>query len=104
MFFFNKKSNNTIRVNELENYIGKVNLIDIREPYEYSAGHVQTAKNIPMNTLLTIPEKYLDKNKEYYIICQSGGRSTSACNYLSKLGYNVINVVGGTGSYRGNLV
>jgi rhodanese-related sulfurtransferase len=45
--------------------LGKVNLIDIREPYEYKGGHLPTAKNISMDTILDQPEKYLNKSKEY---------------------------------------
>ena len=103
MFLFSKKNNNAIKVNEIKDYLGKISLIDIREPFEYSAGHIPTAKNIPMNTLINNPEKYLDKSKEYYIVCQSGGRSSSTCNFLSKQGFNIVNVSGGTGSYTGKL-
>ena len=102
MFLFGKKSNNSINVNEINN-LGKVSLIDIRETFEFRSGHIPTAKNIPMNTLINDPAKYLDKNKEYYIVCQSGNRSNTACNLLLKQGYNVINVAGGTGSFTGKL-
>ena len=96
---FNKKNFNTISVHEIGELLGKVNLIDIREPYEYKNGHVPTAKNVPMSAILSRPEKYLDKSREYHIICQSGGRSTMACNELADKGYNIVNVQGGTGSY-----
>ena len=85
----------------MDNLIGKVSIIDIREPYEYSSGSLKTAKNIPMGNLLNSPDKFLEKSKEYYILCQSGGRSSGACRTLSKLGYQVVNVAGGMGSYVG---
>lgn len=100
-FLMNKKFN-SIKVNEIDG-LGKINLIDIREPYEYKSGHVPNAKNIPMNKVLESAEKYLDKEKEYHIICQSGGRSTRTCGILASKGYKVINVSGGTGGYRGIL-
>lgn len=96
---FNKSKFNTISVHDIDDLLGKVQLIDIREPYEYSSGHIPTAKNIPMNVILSTPEKYLDKSNEYHIICQSGGRSTMACDELARKGYNIVNVQGGTGSY-----
>lgn len=103
MFTFLKKHNfDSISVNEISDKT--INLIDIREPYEYSAGHVPSASNIPMSNLLSQPEKYLDKPKTYYIICQSGGRSSKACGELSSMDYHVVNVSGGTGSYQGKLV
>ncbi len=102
MFDFLKKDNSSIiNVNDMDNLLGTVELIDIREPYEYKSGTLKTAKNIPMGNLLNAPNKYLIKDKTYYIMCQSGGRSSNACSVLKKQGYNVINVIGGMGSYAG---
>ena len=99
---FNKKSGKIINVNDIDNLIGKINLIDIREPFEYRRGSIKSAKNIPMGELLESPDKYLKKDKEYHIICQSGGRSSRACNELTRLGYDVVNVAGGVGTYAGS--
>ena len=99
--FLKRADSKVINVNDMDNLIGKVELIDIREPYEYKSGSLKTAKNIPMGTLLTSPEKYLTKDKTYYIMCQSGGRSGGACRALTKQGFDVINVAGGMGSYVG---
>ncbi|MGL5086235.1 MAG: rhodanese-like domain-containing protein [Clostridium sp.] len=103
MFEFFKNSNaKIINVNDIDNLIGKIDLIDIRETYEYSSGSIKTAKNIPMGSILSQPEKYLKKDKEYYIVCQSGGRSRKAVSDLTNLGYDVVNVAGGVGSYSGS--
>jgi len=83
--------------------LGKINLIDIREPNEYKRGHLPTAKNIPMDKILSESEKYLDKSKEYHIICHSGARSSRTCGILKKKGFDIINVSGGTGRYRKTL-
>lgn len=99
--FFKRDDGRAINVNDIDNLIGKVELIDIREDYEYKGGSIKSAKNIPMDKLLNEPDKYLSKSKEYYIMCQSGGRSTRACNNLKSQGFNVVNVVGGMGSYIG---
>lgn len=101
-FLFNNDVK-SIGVNEIDNLIGKINLIDIREPYEYKAGHLPTAKNIPMDKIISEAEKYLDGSKEYYIVCHSGARSSRACGILERKGYNVTDVIGGTGRYRGKL-
>ena len=102
MFDFLKRDDSkVINVNDMDNLIGKVELIDIREPYEYKSGSLRTAKNIPMGNLLASPEKYLIKDKTYYIMCQSGGRSGRTTKELTKQGFNVINVAGGMGSYVG---
>lgn len=99
---FNKNSGKVINVNDIDNLIGKIDLIDIREPYEYKTGSIKSAKNIPMGDLLNDSEKYLNKDKEYHIVCQSGGRSSTACNKLRGLGFDVVNVAGGVGSYVGS--
>lgn len=97
--FLEKNKFKSINVNDLDGVLGKINLIDIREPYEYNNGHVPSAKNIPMNSILKETDKFLDKSKEYHIICQSGGRSSKTCSELTEKGYKVINISGGTGSY-----
>ncbi|WP_312891127.1 rhodanese-like domain-containing protein [Clostridium thailandense] len=66
-------------------------------------GHLPKAKNIPMNKILSESEKYLDKSKEYHIICQSGVRSLRTCKALKKQGFNIVNVSGGIAHYRGDL-
>lgn len=101
--FLSQNKFNSVSVNELDQLLETINLIDVREPYEYKEGHITSAKNIPMNNILLQPEKYLDKTKEYHIICQSGGRSSKVCSKLASDGYKVINVSGGTGGYRGTL-
>lgn len=99
MFSLFKKKYNSISTEELSEKIGKINLIDVRENYEFKSGHVPKAKNIPMGLILADPEKYLVKDKEYHIICHSGGRSSRTCSSLSSLGYQVVNVIGGTRAY-----
>ena len=102
MFDFLKRAQGkVINVNDIDNLLGKIDLIDIREKYEYASGSRKGSKNIPMGDLLNDPEKYLNKNKEYYIMCQSGGRSARATSVLSNQGFDVINVAGGMGSYVG---
>ncbi len=100
--FFKRDDSKVINVNDMDELIGKVELIDIREPYEYQSGSLRTAKNIPMGNLLTSPERYLIKEKTYYIMCQSGGRSGRTTRQLTKQGFTVINVAGGMGSYVGS--
>jgi len=100
--FLMKSSGMIVNVNDMDDLLGKVELIDIREPYEVKSGTLKTAVNIPMGTLLGNPDKYMSKEKTYYIMCQSGGRSGQAVKALSKLGFDVVNVAGGMGSYSGS--
>ncbi|MGB4661333.1 MAG: rhodanese-like domain-containing protein [Mobilitalea sp.] len=99
--FMLKEDSKMIKVNDMDNLIGKVELIDIREPYEYKNGSLKTAKNIPMEHILTNPDKYLSKDKTYYIMCHSGARSSRTTRELTRKGFNVINIEGGMISYTG---
>ena len=96
---FGKKNYKSVSAAELTPSKGKLNLIDIREKGEYKGGHIPGAKNIPMAELLGQPEKYLNKETEYHIVCHSGKRSRRASETLSKLGYKIVNVMDGTMSY-----
>lgn len=99
---FKRDTGKSINVNELDKLLGSIELIDIREPYEFHGGSIRTAKNIPMGNLLSEPGKYLKKDKPYYIMCQSGARSQRTCSILSKHGFDVINVSGGISTYAGS--
>jgi len=99
--FLQKSTGKTIRMNDIDPLVGKVALLDIREPYEYKAGTLKTAKNVPMNELMANPEKYMKKETTYYVFCLSGSRSQFACRKLSAEGYDVINMLGGMGIYCG---
>ncbi len=99
--FLKKEDNKVIHVNDLDNLIGSIELIDIREPYEYQGGTIRTAKNIPMGNLLSNPDKYMIKDKTYYIMCHSGARSNRTTRLLQKQGFDVIDVAGGMASYVG---
>ncbi|MBE6049972.1 MAG: rhodanese-like domain-containing protein [Clostridium sp.] len=90
-----------IDINEIDDYIGKINLIDIREHHEFRSGSIKTAKNIPMGELLEDPDMYLEKNKEYYIMCRSGVRSARTCKELKAKGFNVHDVTSGIILYEG---
>lgn len=78
-----------------------LNVIDVREVLEYKlGGHIPGAKNMPLSKL---QKKYteLDKNEEYYVVCQSGGRSQQACQFLEQAGYKTTNVLGGMSMWSG---
>ena len=62
-------------------------IIDIRENYEYKMGHIDNSINVPMDLILLVPEKYLKKNKVYYLICDKGIYSNEVSEKLNKMGY-----------------
>ena len=80
----------------------KLNIIDVREPYEYAEQNIG-AMNVPLNTL---PQKLAElekfKDEEVIVHCRSGARSASAKAFLEQQGFsNVRNLVGGMLAYQG---
>ncbi|MDF2543188.1 MAG: rhodanese domain protein [Herbinix sp.] len=96
-----QKESTSIHVNEIDGLMNQINLIDVREVFEFETGSIQSAQNIPMNQLIKMPEKYLEKEKKYYVMCQSGMRSARTVAALQKAGYEVVQVRGGVGGYTG---
>ena len=74
----------------------KIQLIDVREKDEFSAGHIPKAKNIPLGIVAEKIEKYVpNKEETIYVYCHSGMRSAKACKELTNLGYNHVYNLGG---------
>jgi rhodanese-related sulfurtransferase len=77
-------------------------VVDVREIDEYTDGHIPGAINVPLSELT---EKFssITKHETIYVVCQLGGRSARACEFLSNLpefdGSHFINVVGGTAAW-----
>lgn len=67
----------------------KAQLIDLREPKEYEAGHILGARNIPM-TQMNQRHKEIRPDLPVYLYCQNTGRSARAALMLKKKGYNQI--------------
>ena len=62
--------------------------------------NIPTSKNVPVNFLLTNPNLYLNMQDRYYIYCEYGSTSSSACEKLRRKGYNVVNIIGGYNEYK----
>lgn len=78
-------------------------VIDVREPYEFAAGHVPKAINVPLGQLRGRVAEF-DADAETYVICQSGNRSAQGTKLLTKAGFTAVaNVAGGTSAWSGKL-
>ncbi len=70
-------------------------IIDVREPEEYSSGHIDTAINIPPAKMMQgLPIELADVPKDEQIIlyCRSGARSNTSIQILGQYGFtNLIN-------------
>jgi rhodanese-related sulfurtransferase len=75
-------------------------LIDVREAYEFQAGHAKGARSIPLSQLQQRVGE-IEPTKTVLLICQSGGRSLSAQALLQRRQYaDVRNVLGGTSAWQ----
>ncbi len=73
-----------------------VQLVDVRTPNEFKAGHLANADNVNVfdGNFMTQMAKY-KKDEPVYVYCRSGGRSMKAARKLKAQGYNVVNMNGG---------
>ena len=78
----------------LRRLTGRV-LVDVRQPDEYVEGHVPGAVLVPLDEVPARVEE-LRTLAPFDVICRTGSRSLHAAEYLSTVGIQAANVVGGT--------
>jgi rhodanese-related sulfurtransferase len=88
---------------EVSGKLGKLLIVDVREPQEYTAGHIPGAINIPRGVLEFKLDQFpdlQDRNREVVLNCQGGGRSALATAAMQELGFkNAVNLAGGFGAW-----
>ncbi len=71
-------------------------LVDVREPYEYAAMHIDGSLNVPRGILEaacdygyeeTVPELADDRERDIIVICRSGYRSVLAAYTMRMMGF-----------------
>ena len=75
-------------------------VVDVRDPGEYSAGHILGAKNVPLSRL---DDGELAKRKDRPVIvyCDGGERAGKAISALKKQGFaRVVNLSGGIKAWQ----
>lgn len=72
-----------------------VTVIDVREPGEYTAGHVPGAILIPMSEVVGRLGE-VPRGRPVYVICEMGARSQRAAQFYRARGIDARNVAGGT--------
>lgn len=88
------KSINYSELKERENLF----LLDVREEYEFADSNIGGTL-IPLGQIPSRMDE-LPKNKTIAILCERGGRSMQACQFLNQHGFDVVNIEGGMSVIR----
>lgn len=74
-------------------------LLDVREPYEYAAGHMEGCRHIPMQQVPGQVET-LPRDREIVVYCKMGGRSARVQEFLQGAGFTKVrNLTGGIAAW-----
>ena len=85
-----------ISVNDLaKKLLNGAFLIDVRELDEWITERVPEVPLIPLGEITDRLVEF-PKEREVFVICRSGARSATACQFLRSNDVNAINVAGGT--------
>ena len=89
------KSISAKELNELINSVEKIQIVDVRDHFEWDICHIKGALNIPMNLISESIDK-ISKDITTIVMCHHGVRSMNVIHYLESKGYkNLINLEGG---------
>jgi rhodanese-related sulfurtransferase len=69
-------------------------LIDVREDYEWDAGHIPGSRHVALGTVAEEAET-IERNVPVVFVCRVGGRSTLAANAFRRAGFDAYSLVGG---------
>lgn len=79
----------------------QVQLVDVRTPSEYAAGHLIGSVNIDWTAEdFAAAFSKLDNSKPVLLYCHSGGRSSEALAYLIEHGYKAQHLLGGYAAWK----
>jgi rhodanese-related sulfurtransferase len=81
------------RVAELQRE-GTIQLIDVREDYEWDAGRIAGARHLPVSEL-TAQAGTIDRETPVVFYCRVGGRSAMAAGAFRRAGYDAYTMTGG---------
>lgn len=103
MWLYQRRIVKTVNQDEFRQGYRKAQLIDVREPNEYEAGHVLGARNIPLSQL-KMRKSEIRPDKPVYLYCQNGMRSGRAAQFLYRKGYkDLTQLEGGFKKWTGKI-
>jgi metal-sulfur cluster biosynthetic enzyme/rhodanese-related sulfurtransferase len=77
-------------------------VLDVRTPAEFASGHIPNARLVPVEELERRLKELPSPTTPMLVTCAAGGRSTAACDVLSRRGWTRLwNLVDGMHSWPG---
>jgi rhodanese-related sulfurtransferase len=73
-------------------------IVDIREPQEWAAGHIDGSQHIPMSKFLQRMDE-IPADRDLVIVCTVGARSARVTAFLNQRGFQAVNLGGGLQSW-----
>jgi rhodanese-related sulfurtransferase len=73
---------------------GAIQLVDVREPYEWEAGRIAGARHIELERLASKADT-IDRERPVVFYCRLGARSGMAANAFRRAGYKAYSIDGG---------
>lgn len=73
---------------------GELQLIDVREPYEWEAGRIAGARHIELERVASQADT-IDRDRPVVFYCRLGARSGMAANAFRRAGYDAYSLDGG---------
>ena len=79
---------------------GAVQVIDVREDYEWDAGRIPGARHVPLPEVAAQADS-IDRETAVVFVCRVGGRSAMAAHAFRRAGYDAYNLDGGMVAWAG---
>jgi rhodanese-related sulfurtransferase len=79
---------------------GAIQLIDVRETYEWESGRIGGARHIELERLASMADT-IDRERPVVFYCRLGARSGMAANAFRRAGYDAYSIDGGITAWDG---
>lgn len=91
----------TVSIDQVPNPLPEgLAILDVREPVEWSHGHIDGAQHIPLGELVERLAE-IPTDAQVLVVCKVGGRSAQATGYLVQNGVEAVNLDGGMLEWQG---
>jgi rhodanese-related sulfurtransferase len=87
------------QVVELQSEGTPVQLIDVRETYEWDAGRIPGARHVEL-ALVANEADSIERGEPVVFVCRVGGRSTMAAGAFRRAGFDAYSLAGGVLAWK----